>query len=621
MSTVRPLPARPSLEHERKQAKSLLRRLRAGDAEALARARFANPRLDVSTPHSLQLADAQLTLAREYGFPSWPRLVHYFGEMARQQYARPQLHGGREVADAGVRSLVAEHRAGRESAGRTLAGYVPRFTGMRVEDVIAASITDDDVQLAIARRYAAPSWAVLLERLEAAAGARDPWRPRNRRREAAAAMAAGDIGGLERLVEQHPQLLRPSEQDVATNATLIAYAVQQEQRLGVDAMRPVMAWLAARDFDRQHELNRRLCGRIHMPAEEVRDLLDRGADPNWVAPSGIPVLEHALLRYWNAEAIDVLAAHSTPRHALWIAAGLGDLATVRGFVDAQGCLTPAARELRPDYVAVGPFSGPVSLADPDDSELLFEALFVAMINGRTAVMEYLASCGAPVNSAMYGEPLASFAVGNGMAAAFERLVRIGADLDLRGWHPKQTAREIARDWFEADAANPERRRIVELCGLDPAAIVAERDARPAPVPVRHSSFDAALELATDDALRLGRASVDPENLLVGLLRGGGLALQLLAQTANIDLRRLFDDMGERLRAPADRVTPLPLPLDAQVAAAVAEALVPATAHKRELVYDLHLLAALAAAGDPALTFLVSYGASAAAVREALDPLL
>jgi hypothetical protein len=39
MSALRPLPAQPNLEFERKEAKALLRRLRAGDAAALERAR------------------------------------------------------------------------------------------------------------------------------------------------------------------------------------------------------------------------------------------------------------------------------------------------------------------------------------------------------------------------------------------------------------------------------------------------------------------------------------------------------------------------------------------------------------------------------------------------------
>jgi hypothetical protein len=49
------LPPRPSLDHLRKQAKELLRNIR------------------LHAPHAT-LVDAQHALAREYGFPSWPKL-------------------------------------------------------------------------------------------------------------------------------------------------------------------------------------------------------------------------------------------------------------------------------------------------------------------------------------------------------------------------------------------------------------------------------------------------------------------------------------------------------------------------------------------------------------------
>src|SRR5437763_8784130 len=45
---LRALPARPSLEFERKEAKALLRRLRAGDPDAVARARVRHPRFDAA---------------------------------------------------------------------------------------------------------------------------------------------------------------------------------------------------------------------------------------------------------------------------------------------------------------------------------------------------------------------------------------------------------------------------------------------------------------------------------------------------------------------------------------------------------------------------------------------
>jgi ankyrin repeat protein len=70
------LPARPSLEQLRKQAKQLLRDYRAGDGGASTRVRAALPRL-VDRRSALALADVQFVLAREYGFQSWAALLHH----------------------------------------------------------------------------------------------------------------------------------------------------------------------------------------------------------------------------------------------------------------------------------------------------------------------------------------------------------------------------------------------------------------------------------------------------------------------------------------------------------------------------------------------------------------
>lgn len=68
--SVRSLPARPSLDWLRKQAKSLVRAVGAGDADAVARVRA---QLGAFTP-PLALRDAQLVLAREHGFAGWREL-------------------------------------------------------------------------------------------------------------------------------------------------------------------------------------------------------------------------------------------------------------------------------------------------------------------------------------------------------------------------------------------------------------------------------------------------------------------------------------------------------------------------------------------------------------------
>src|SRR5687767_6749797 len=160
MSTLAPLPDRPSLEDMRKEAKSLLRQLRAGDRDALERAYARHSALE-QTPHAtLKLADAQLVIAREYGFTSWPVLVRYIGELERQQHGHMQVHFGPSSYEQQARYFIKQHEHRSRWAGRALAAYVPRFYGLPLDEVFVSPITEDDARLAIARSNGAPSWAV-----------------------------------------------------------------------------------------------------------------------------------------------------------------------------------------------------------------------------------------------------------------------------------------------------------------------------------------------------------------------------------------------------------------------------------------------------------------------------
>lgn len=71
MTTPKSLPVRPSLESLRKQAKKLARDIAAGDPGAIARARVQLPNVDLP----LSQRNAQLLLAREYGYAGWQDLT------------------------------------------------------------------------------------------------------------------------------------------------------------------------------------------------------------------------------------------------------------------------------------------------------------------------------------------------------------------------------------------------------------------------------------------------------------------------------------------------------------------------------------------------------------------
>jgi ankyrin repeat protein len=85
---IKALPARPNLEQYKKQSKELLKLCASGDPDSLWRIKRNNSRLaklsDVDFRKlSLRLADAQLAIAREHGFESWPKFARHIEDLTR----------------------------------------------------------------------------------------------------------------------------------------------------------------------------------------------------------------------------------------------------------------------------------------------------------------------------------------------------------------------------------------------------------------------------------------------------------------------------------------------------------------------------------------------------------
>ena len=100
MATVsRGLPDQPHLDVPKREARELLARWRERRPEALERVRTRHPKfqkLDAAAlaTAELKLADAQLVIAREYGFSSWPELKRRIeGNPAAVELQRA-IHGG-----------------------------------------------------------------------------------------------------------------------------------------------------------------------------------------------------------------------------------------------------------------------------------------------------------------------------------------------------------------------------------------------------------------------------------------------------------------------------------------------------------------------------------------------
>jgi len=110
MTASKSLPPRPSLESLRKQAKKLARDIAAGDAAAIARARAHLP--NVNLP--LTQRNAQLVIAREYGYPGWQDLTAEVGKRLGKGLEWAVTQARRVIHDNDVerlKQLLAEYPA------------------------------------------------------------------------------------------------------------------------------------------------------------------------------------------------------------------------------------------------------------------------------------------------------------------------------------------------------------------------------------------------------------------------------------------------------------------------------------------------------------------------------
>jgi Ankyrin repeat len=116
---VHPLPANPNLDKQRKLAKALARDYWQGESDAIERVRALHPK-----PPALEdfvLSDAQLVIAREYGFAGWPQLKRKIESLTRSP--TDLLKDAVEAGDVDrVRQLLQSH------PGLVAAINAPMFT-------------------------------------------------------------------------------------------------------------------------------------------------------------------------------------------------------------------------------------------------------------------------------------------------------------------------------------------------------------------------------------------------------------------------------------------------------------------------------------------------------------
>ncbi len=432
------------LEHYRKDAKQLLRAVRADEPEALTRAYEA---LGERAQERFQLGDAQHVVAIEHGYRSWPQLKH---ALEHAEPDRPVERIGLQPVsfyEEQARELIAAAAERRDSAIRRVRAHVPRL-----EDFGGGALDLRDAGLVIAREYGFGTWRELVRTVDRVRAEHEGQREGTPEvRAALEAISRGDVVRLAELLDAHPQLSGRCHNGAWS--TLLQAVAQPDvvgERLGTAlGVEPaVVEFLISRSDDLDGSLGLAAC---FDRSELVAMLLQAGADPAPDPHCGVTPLETALY-HGSVNAAELLAEHAISPLALWSAAALGRLDLMETMVDRGGNPLPAATAHRPNLSDVG--WPPAPPPDDDRQTVLDEALAYAAINGRDDAIDWLLDHGADVDGRPYLNvtPL-HFAVQFGRASTVQLLLARGADPDIRddiragtplGWAAYQGRDEVAR---------------------------------------------------------------------------------------------------------------------------------------------------------------------------------
>jgi ankyrin repeat protein len=406
--TTAPLPAAPSLEQLRNRARDLQRAHRAGDPEA--RARVATHASDTSAAarEPLKLSTAQLVIAREHGFGSWPRLRAYV--------ARVEAHGpALQFAYHGDLDYYAGRADGlRASALDGTPGAAAAFARHGIEP------TEDGARIVVARMHGFPSWPALRRHVAALRnGGGEPFARAYR------ALERHDQAALAEELDRFPGLVRASGTN-GNDLLGMATATGDERTVRL---------LLDRGADPDHQ-NAHGWTALHQTAYSDQPglaemLLDAGAraDVEARGDGGTPLV--AAL-FWGHRATPGLLAERGGLHPrnLRVAAGLGRLDVIDDLVGADGRLAPEASAHRGFYRPHGGF--PAWKPGSDPQEVLDEALAWAARSDRAEALDVLVARGARVDADVYRGTALAWAAACGRAGAVERLVALGADPSGRG---------------------------------------------------------------------------------------------------------------------------------------------------------------------------------------------
>jgi ankyrin repeat protein len=371
------LPAKPSLDQLRKRAKDLAR------------------------AEGVKLAEAQFRIARDHGFPSWPKLRAYVRRVT--EHGETLQHPYHQ--DVGY---YAERALGLlASAEDETPGAKEPFARWN------QPLTRDGARAVVAREHGFVSWKALRDHVKSLVDSGEPFARAYR------AIEARDPERLETLLGEFPGLV--GARGTNGNDLLGMAGATHDERLsrilldhGADPARGnVHGWTP-----------------LHQAAYSnlplLLDLLLRHGAPVDVSARGDGGTPLVVALFWgHREAAETLAAHSRAPGNLRVAAGLGDIDAI------DELLTSGRGGAHRGFYR--PHSGFPRWQPVDDPvEVRNEALAWAARNNRVDALRTLVARGAEVDADVYRGTALAWAAAQGRLDAVRTLLDLGADVNFRG---------------------------------------------------------------------------------------------------------------------------------------------------------------------------------------------
>jgi ankyrin repeat protein len=143
---TKPVPSHPSLEQYRKQAKDLVKAHNGATPDAIDRIRAFHPAFAESSPQDVatrvfQLTAAQLVIAREHGFESWPKFKSHIEALNFKRKSLLANDPSAVFLEAACIPMGGWHASGTLKAAQSLLAQKPEIAQANI--YVAAALGDD----------------------------------------------------------------------------------------------------------------------------------------------------------------------------------------------------------------------------------------------------------------------------------------------------------------------------------------------------------------------------------------------------------------------------------------------------------------------------------------------